>query len=695
MQFLPVILKRCGSACLAMLSVCVFTYLYHYSRPFPVVIHAQLRPAAKIREPFQIILPKYVLMRHVETHSSECYFPNFTKLKQKADRNGKIQPMTFFLRQGEKLYFPKSGFQTVAFPDMEKNPLSYEISGDQSTIFKMPVPDMGVFFRVSQNTNLFWLGLCLFVGILLSPGYATILLMTALFAGLELCLFPRINPLRTVAFASVLLLTIKKWPDIIDLFKEQVRKPFWLFFSLFTTLLMARIPLYNRIADAFPTAYTQLTIYLLMLYPAVFLTCLVSNFLWEKVISSPAFVASQPEFSGKISSLLHHRLIYVAAAILYLGYLYAHNPMFLNKYKFFCKYRLGHLLYSYELAFMPRALAGTAFCWFSKYFSQVALFQFLYWSSVALCLGLIFGIIRKIRDARHIAVLSLLTGLYFSLPVTHLHLINDFARLDFSLLVICIFSVAMIWRNSPLKWVIPVLIPAATLIHELFLLFYLPTIIAATLWNSQWKNKKNVAFLTTCILASAAAIILFCCIKNNTPSAEELSKFCSVKDQYQRTFFSGYALSIIEENYAFHIRNLINEIIKNRISYLTGMIFTLLALAYPLHIWCQLLRSGISGQPRFKLLFLALAAFAPFSAALIIVDYPRWQAAICHTNFLLLIFLLSDQDTNTKIPFPTRKTTIVMGSMIILFLFSGPADWLQFSELCKNIALSFTAMPPF
>ncbi len=81
-----------------------------------------------------------------------------------------------------------------------------------------------------------------------------------------------------------------------------------------------------------------------------------------------------------------------------------------------------------------------------------------------------------------------------------------------------------------------------------------------------------------------------------------------------------------------------------------------------------------------------LAAFAPFSAALIIVDYARWQAAACHCNFMLLFLLLSDPDSGTELPLPSAKTIRCLGILMILFLFSGAADWFYFSELCKDAA---------
>ena len=180
--------------------------------------------------------------------------------------------------------------------------------------------------------------------------------------------------------------------------------------------------------------------------------------------------------------------------------------------------------------------------------------------------------------------------------------------------------------------------------------------------------------------------VIFPLLKQITPSAKELIKFCSSKDQYQAAFFSGYALRNVEKDYTFHIRNLGNEMKANPCGFLFGTLFTMLALAWPFHIWWQLLKTRTGHMPRLKMLLLMLAAFAPFSAALIIVDYARWQAAACHCNFILLFLLLSAPDSDTKLPLPTAKTIHVLGILMLFFLFSGAADWFYFSELCRDAA---------
>jgi len=688
------ILKRAFSLAMAFLAACIVGYFYDASRVFPVLIEAQTIPDTKKQNVLRVVLPKQVLMRRYAGREAPCYFPNRMTYRLKADNLGKFPSLLCLMRQGEKLYFPEFEEITIVRVECLSKDSLWEFQKNQSWTYQHRAPLSRWPFPVTGGKRLLLLVLVILTGLLLPAKYAPSLLATSLFAGLELYLFPQIHPARIVAFAAVLLLTTRYWPHLKQKVPQKIRQPSWVLLILLMSLLLLRVPLFHMISGIFPAPLLLMIPYFILVSLAVGFAFLTGEFFWQS-IAVPENSNSGEALSCRISHLLHQRLAMIFSAVLFLAYLYIHNPLLLNKYKFFCKYRLGHLLYSYELALMPRALAGTIFCWLSKYFSQALLFQVLYWCSVASFLVLFLLLVRKIRDSQQIALLGLLCGLYLSLPPTWLHLINDFARLDLFLLVIGIFCLVQIWRDSPFKYATLLLIPVGTLIHELFLLFYLPAILAAAYWKCDWKSKKNLAFFTACMLASVIAVILFLCLKQNTPSANELMKFCSAKDQYQVAFFSEYALSIVEKDYAFHIRNLGNEMKANPCGFLFGTLFTMLALAWPFHIWWQLLKTRTGHMPRLKMLLLMLAAFAPFSAALIIVDYARWQAAACHCNFILLFLLLSDPDSDTKLPLPTAKTIHVLGILMLFFLFSGSADWFYFSELCRDAAhLCNQILPP-
>lgn len=679
------ILKRAFSFAMVLLAACLFGYFHDAARIFPVIIDAQTIPDTKKQNILRGVLPKQVLMRNFAGREVPCYFPNQMTYQLKANALGKFPSMLCLMRRGEKLHFPEFEGTTIVRVECLSMDFLQEFQKNQSWTYQHCVPLSRWPFPVTGGKRLFLLILIILTGLLLPAKYAPILLASSLFAGLEWYLFPQFHPIRSVVFAAILLLTLRNWLLLKQRIQQKVRQASWLLLMLLTSLLLTRVPLFHLISGAFPAPLLLLIPYLILISLAVCFAFLTAEFFWQR-IAVPENSTPGEALSCRVSYLLHQRLAIAFTAVLFLTYLYIQNPLFLNKYKFFCKYRLGHLLYSYELALMPRALAGTVFCWLSNYFSQVLLFQLLYWCSVASCLVLVVLIVRKIRDSQQIALLSLLSGLYLSLPVTWLHLINDFARLDLFLLGIGIFCLVQIWRDSPFKYATLLLIPVGTLVHELFLLFYLPAILAAACWKCDWKSKRNLGFFVACILASAITVLLFLRLKQNNPSANELIEFCSAKDQYQVAFFSGYALSIVEKDYAFHIRNLGNEMQANPCGFLFGTLFTVLALAWPFRLWWQLLKTRIGQIPRLKMLLLMLAAFAPFSAALIIVDYARWQAAACHCNFMLLFLLLGDPASDSKLPLPTAKTIHCLEILMLFFLFSGAADWFYFSELCKDAA---------
>lgn len=675
------LIKTCSAVLFVLLSIFFLCYTYQKEQPYVVNLQATSIRSATSQNILKITLGKTALMRIHGENAVDCYFPDFNTAILKSFPDGSFPEIGINLKNNESVRIQNQGEITIVKISANEKNCHYELKKNDSLLYVATENQQGIFSRKIFIILFICMISVLVAAFILPTEYLFFSGIAIFICALDIKILPDYSLKRGAMFFLVANICAFHFQKYGICFKNIFHDKRIHFYSLISTLLLLKTAVSNALIGIFPLQGLQFLCNFLLIY------FLGYNFF------SGLFLNLQESFNSnncpqelslgeKIQQFFACKKNIVIIFVLFTLYLLLHNPLFFSKYKFFCKYRLGHLLYSYELAFMPRAFIGNFVNFASKFISQTYLFQIAYYTSVLVSFALIFQAIQKIKSSRHILALTFLAILYFSLPVTYLHLINDFARLDFLLFLIGILSILLHWRNSKFKYFTMILTPIAVLIHEMYLAFYLPALLAVIFWKWQGETKFALRHFILNIVSACFSVIIFLSLKNNTPGYQAIIDFCQAKDNYQVCYFSNYALRIIEKDYAFHITNLIREIKMNFFNYLFGMLFLFGFAIYPFYIWHQLLQNH-QGLLRIKILMLFLAALAPAGMAILIVDYARWQAAFCNCNFILLLLILSDKEIKLKLKEPGKKMLNFVGIATLVFLLSGNADCFNFSNLSR------------
>ena len=344
-------------------------------------------------------------------------------------------------------------------------------------------------------------------------------------------------------------------------------------------------------------------------------------------------------------------------------------------------YILNHYLLSYELAFMPRALAGTVYQAMLNFMSPKTFFLLFLFFQLFLYLMLTLYFHRSISRNGFSSGGDFLFLTYLLLPSTYLAFF-DFGRLDILLLALAFAAILLIrshWRCALV--LIPGMITAGVLIHEAFCFYYVPTIFAWSVFYIRRDDKKSFLLPGCVSLGCIVSLCLLFLMRKNMPGGSEIMSFMAGKNQLSQTSdsimsFSMYAGDGVKpKSYLDHFNEVFFTpsavMLKDLKASLSAFA---VCIILPVWIFKKLFDAGNDRQEKLKTFLLFLASLSPLGLCVIAFDFGRWCTAAMWCVFLTLFSLIS--------VYHDRKISIPPVLMIFQLILLAVISMGKCTELC-------------
>ena len=344
-------------------------------------------------------------------------------------------------------------------------------------------------------------------------------------------------------------------------------------------------------------------------------------------------------------------------------------------------YILNHYLLSYELAFMPRSLAGTVYQSMLYFMSPKTFFLLFLFFQLFLYLMLTLYFHRCISQNDFSSGADFLFLTYLLLPSTYLAFF-DFGRLDILLLALAFAAVLLIRSHRRCALVlIPGIITAGVLIHEAFWFFYVPTIFAWSVFYVNRSDKKSFLLPAGVVLGCVVSLGLLFLMRKNMPGGSEIMSFLASKNQLTHTSdsimsFSMYAGDGVKpKSYLDHFNEVFFTpsavMLKDLRASLSAFA---VCMILPVWIFKKVFDAGNDRQEKLKTVLLFLASLSPLGLCVIAFDFGRWCTAGMWCVFLTLFSLISI--------YHDRKISIPQGLMIFQIILLAVLAMGKCTELC-------------
>lgn len=312
-----------------------------------------------------------------------------------------------------------------------------------------------------------------------------------------------------------------------------------------------------------------------------------------------------------------------------------------------------HYLISYEYGFVARGLVGAGFSVLTDsisirgiFFSAVCVFLFL-----IVLLSMLLGRILRTSTAENRPVSMLFVALFLASPLSVTYVLGfHFGRLDVYWILLTLLALAMM-KHRVLRWFVPLLCASAVLIHQGYVLTYMPGLMIPIVYEI-YASKYSKSVMAVFGLCCVTIITLFFYLQYAPVSipfgtavdyADHLSAKAADFEAYapmlQQEFFtsaSEWAQGII-----FPILKLIALPLG-----LTLFVFSVPLIVIFGFIWTRSL--ALTSNPYLKVVFL-LCLFAPvifIPAALAATDWDRWWAAVLNNQFIFLFYILYSKEVS-------------------------------------------------
>lgn len=355
---------------------------------------------------------------------------------------------------------------------------------------------------------------------------------------------------------------------------------------------------------------------------------------------------------------------------------------------------LTHYLITYEFGLIPRGFIGSVISLFTNkitynlvYILSIVSFTFLI-SQISLLLG--NAIKTSEPDFKSSTKIFVLLFLASPLSVTYL-LGGYFGRFDMYWVIISLLSLVFL-KKPALRWTVPLLCAFAIMIHQGYMLTYMPA-LAIPLLYEVYRNKYSKRSVAIFVLSCFSMIIVFLFINfsvNNIPFDNPVD---FINHLSKRAAFTP-EIALIFSEYFCSVHDWTLNVILPTLS-IIGPTIVLLMLVFsaPLlmiffYIWKQSFKAAESKFLKFVFLLCAAAPCIFAVAALFAADLDRWWAAVINNQFIFIFYFIfskekSVTDSVKKVGEFLKNHSLVLSLMVIF------TNFLTFSK-ASSLVLSIS-----
>ncbi len=298
---------------------------------------------------------------------------------------------------------------------------------------------------------------------------------------------------------------------------------------------------------------------------------------------------------------------------------------------------------NYDNGFMPRALIGEIISWFTDFCSHKMLYSLSVAVSVLLCfaISLLGGQLIKASENKT-TVISLVAIMVCS-PVFMPLFASWLGVTDIYMILITLTAFAFN-ENKFLRFLIPVLLLAATAIHHIYLLLYMVPVAIALLYDF-FKNKKYLrdGILCSVTYISLIAFGLICATNNyidSFGSIDSIIEFALNKTDMdiQQTWLEQLMPS---ENFS-QASSLLERFTSNMsVSNLLGiiLIFAPILILFACG-WIKILKKSDDKAEKFVFFLCLIQPVSTVPAYIFALNWNRWTSSIITAQCMLYLFML-------------------------------------------------------
>jgi len=305
---------------------------------------------------------------------------------------------------------------------------------------------------------------------------------------------------------------------------------------------------------------------------------------------------------------------------------------------------------TYKFGLIPRAFIGSLISLFANKITSHAVYIMSIISFIILISQISLALGRLIRKSDPDIKLSvkIFAILFLASPLSVTYLLGGyFARLDMYWLIITLFSLFLLKRRT-LRWTVPLLGAVAIMIHQGYLLTYMPALLIPMfyeIYRSKYSKKSIMLFGLSCI--SMLLILLFLMFaQKNLPfaNAADFLKHISKNVEFppdQQMIYCEYYCTF--KQWTIHV-------VFPLLTYTALPVgLTLFAFSIPLimifgYIWKQCLRETKNKFLKFIFFLCASAPSLFILAAILGTDWDRWWAAVINNQFIIVFYFIFSKE---------------------------------------------------
>lgn len=364
--------------------------------------------------------------------------------------------------------------------------------------------------------------------------------------------------------------------------------------------------------------------------------------------------------------------------------------------KRFDSFTTTQYLLNYKFGFASRFLIGSIYSLFTDnitnnliYITVIIFLIFLIFF-IALLLG---AVIRRSKLDERQAVMTFVV-LFISSPLSVSYLFGGyFAKFDMYWVIITLVSVVCL-RKSAWRWLVPLLCAAAIMVHQGFMVTYMPAIIIPLLYEVYRSNfaKKEIAILGLSCLAMIGLFIVVqlapknIAFDNAVSFSEYLSNNSGINASAPMLWLEYYA-KFPDYWLDFHI-----PLIKT-IAIPVGctmLVFSSSLIVIFGSIWKFSFKHAEKNSLRIIFVLCSLAPMTFAAAALFGTDWDRWWAAVINNQFILLFYFIFARET--VVIDAVKKVGVYFEKNFLLFLliivFTNSLVFSRAATLLETLLLS-------
>ncbi len=342
-------------------------------------------------------------------------------------------------------------------------------------------------------------------------------------------------------------------------------------------------------------------------------------------------------------------------------------------------------LTTYEFGFAGHCLVGSFLTLFTKYITYKSIYIMAITSAVLLITLVSFLLGKVIRNSedeiKNAMVIFTFLFLFSPFSITYLYGFH-FSRFDTYWLMLTLLSI-MVINKKYLRFLIPVFLAAAMLIHHGYISNYMPAVAIPLLYEmykSKYKKDKVFLFALSCF----TILLTFALCQFIKPDFD----FATGKEfgeHLKKSTETVVSVGQINSEYFFEFKEWIVGIFRISESFALENLIPFCLCSFPFfiifyYIWRYAYKNTEDKMMKF-IIFLCMIAPGVFVISVMgAIDWDRWWASVMNTQFIIIFYLVYSKEDIIIAPLK-KVVNYLKNHLLTLLLMAVFTNALTYSQI--------------